>query len=247
MTRLRLSTLAAFLVSGAGLSLVAQDASAPAPSIQRKTVWQGVFTTDQVQRGSASFNTSCVRCHAFDPQGVPFRMSGDAFWNNWADDSLDVLYGRIRTNMPNNAPGSLAPQVYADIVAFILSVNGVPAGGDAELTPEAVLAIQMVRRDGPRPVPAGALVAVTGCLVQNGRTWIVESASEPLRSRAKDISADIGPAERLTPVGKSYELKFPLIPLAPMRGQQVLARGLLLRDPDGLNVEAVRSLGRSCS
>lgn len=220
----------------------AGDAGAP-----RKTIWQGVFTAEQVQRGGASFNTSCVRCHALDAQGVPFRMSGDPFWNNWADDALDVLYTRIRDNMPNNAPGSLEPQVYADVVAFILSVNGVPAGGGVDLTPEATRAIQMVRRDGPRPVPEGALVNVVGCLAQNGRTWIVEEASEPLRSRSRGIAADMGQAENLVPAGKSYELKFPLVPLTAMRGQMVMARGLLIRSPDALNVEAVRSLGRPCT
>lgn len=229
----------------AAVALAAQQV--PDAASQRRSIWQGVFTSEQAQRGSASFTTSCVRCHALDPQGVPFRMSGDAFWNNWADDALDVLYTRVRDNMPANAPNSLDPQVYADIVAFILSVNGVPAGGDAELTPGAVSGIQMVRREGPQPVPAGALVAVAGCLTQSGRLWFVESASEPLRSRSRDISVDMGQADRLAPAGKSYELKFPLIPLTSMIGQQVLARGLLLRDPDAINVESVRSLGRPCA
>jgi hypothetical protein len=105
----------------------------------------------------------------------------------------------------------------------------------------------MVRRDGPRPVPAGALVSIVGCLTQNGSMWTIDAASQPLRSHTRDIGADLAQADRLTPAGKSYELKFPLLPLAPMRGQQVIARGLLLRDPDGLNIEAVRSLGRPCA
>jgi hypothetical protein len=156
------------------------------------------------------------------------------------------MYTRIKTGMPNNAPDSLSPQTYADIVAFILSVNGVPSGTGKELTPAAVSHIQMVRRDGPRPVPAGALVAVAGCLTQSGTNWKIESASEPVRSRTKDVSADVAGADHLAPAGKSYELKFPLVPLTSMRGQQVVARGLLLREPDGLNVEAVRPLGRAC-
>lgn len=218
----------------------------PADPSSRKSIWEGVFTEAQVQRGSASFNASCVRCHALDAGGVPFRMSGDPFWNNWADDPLDVMYSRIRSSMPNNAPGTLDDQTYADLVAFILSVNGVPVGGTGDLTPAAMPAIQMVRRDGPRPVPAGSLVSVVGCLVQEGGNWVVTSASEPMRSRARDIAADMTPAAQLASAGKRYELKFPLVPLAPLRGQQVVARGLLLREPDGVNIEAARALGRPC-
>ena len=224
---------------------VVAGAQGPEPAA-RKGVWQGIFTAEQVARGSSAFDSTCVRCHPIDAQGAPLRMSGEAFWNNWADDGLDVLYTRIQSNMPPNAPGSLSPQAYADLVSFILSVNGVPAGGTAELTPADVTTIQLVRRDGPRPVPAGALVSVTGCLVQSGSRWNVESASEPMRSRARDIGADMPQAEKLLPAGKTYELKFPLIPLGSMKGQQVVARGLLARGPDAINVEAVRSLGRPC-
>ena len=89
-------------------------------------------------------------------------------------------------------------------------------------------------------------MAVVGCLTQTGGAWKIESASDPVRSRTKDITADVARADHLAPAGKSYELKFPLVPLASMRGQQVVARGLLLREPDGLNVEAVRPVGRAC-
>jgi cytochrome c5 len=213
----------------------------------RTRIWDGVFTPAQVQRGRAAFTTSCVRCHALDAQGVPFRMSGEPFWNNWADDPLEVMFSRIRSSMPNNAPGTLDDQTYADLVAFILSVNGVPATGTTDLTPTAMPAIQMVRREGPRPVPEGALVNVVGCLVQSGRVWIVESASEPMRSRARGLDADLARAEQLSAADRTYELKFALVPLGAMRGQRVVARGLLMRDPDAINVEAVRSLGRPCA
>jgi len=238
-------TIAAVMLWAGSVFVLAQDASSLAAP--KTTIWDGVFDRAQVARGEAVFNTSCVRCHALDAQGVPARMSGEAFWNNWADDPLGVMYTRIKTGMPNNAPDSLPPQSYADVVAFILSANGVPAAEGHELTPDAVSHIQMLRRDGPRPVPPGALVAIAGCLTQNGSAWTIESASQPLRSRTHDITADMADAERLTPAGKSYALKFPLLPLTPMRGQQVLARGLLLRDPDGLNIEAVRPLGRACA
>jgi len=246
MRRILLVAVVGTALAGLVTALAFAQATGP-EGAQRRSIWDGVFTAAQVQRGGAAFNASCIRCHALDAQGVPFRMSGEPFWNNWADDPLEVMFSRIRSSMPNNAPGTLDDQTYADLVAFILSVNGVPAAGGAELTSAAMPAIQMVRRDGPRPVPEGALVNVVGCLAQNGRAWLVESASEPMRSRARGLDADLARAEQLVPAGRTYELKFALVPLGAMRGQRVVARGLLMRDPDAINVEAVRSLGRPCA
>jgi hypothetical protein len=60
------------------------------------------------------------------------------FLSRWADGqhTLDDLFYIVRTQMPYSAPGSLAKQQYADVVAFVLQMNGYPAG-EAELTPSA--------------------------------------------------------------------------------------------------------------
>jgi hypothetical protein len=38
------------------------------------------------------------------------------------------LYTYIKETMPRTDPNSLAPKEYADILAFLLSLNGMPAG-----------------------------------------------------------------------------------------------------------------------
>jgi alcohol dehydrogenase (cytochrome c) len=47
-------------------------------------------------------------------------------------------------SMPMDAPGSMQPQEYADILAYFLSINGYPAG-QAELagTDEAIKAVKI--------------------------------------------------------------------------------------------------------
>ena len=45
-----------------------------------------------------------------------------------SDLSVGDLYDRIRTSMPQNAPGSLKAEQNADVLAFILQKNGFPAG-----------------------------------------------------------------------------------------------------------------------
>ena len=54
---------------------------------------------------------------------------------------------RVQNTMPQNAPGSLKPEEYADIVAFMLSENGFPAGMETlSLTPpEALDAVKITK------------------------------------------------------------------------------------------------------
>jgi hypothetical protein len=46
----------------------------------------------------------------------------------WAGQTVDDLYGFISTAMPDANPGSLTAEQYADVVAYLLSLNGYPAG-----------------------------------------------------------------------------------------------------------------------
>ena len=41
------------------------------------------------------------------------------------------MYNLIRTQMPENNPGSLRPREYAALIAYILELNGMPAGAEA--------------------------------------------------------------------------------------------------------------------
>ena len=60
------------------------------------------------------------------------KSSWGAFIRSWAGASVAALYDDIYSLMPEDQPGSLPPQQYADVIAYILQLNGLPPG-DVEL------------------------------------------------------------------------------------------------------------------
>jgi hypothetical protein len=52
--------------------------------------------------------------------------------SRWTGKSVGDLFDLIRLTMPDDDPGSLAREEYADLVAFILAVNKFPTG-DVEI------------------------------------------------------------------------------------------------------------------
>jgi mono/diheme cytochrome c family protein len=98
-----------------------------------------VYSDAQAGRGEALYQQYCVTCHGARLEGNPAApLTGPAFRARWEDGkhTLDDLFFIIRSLMPNNAPGSLTKAQYADVVAYILKVNGYPAG-EAQLVPAA--------------------------------------------------------------------------------------------------------------
>ena len=97
---------------------------------ERTTVWDGVYTEAQAERGRAAYAQSCASCHADDLRGRSTAPSlvEESFAFLWDDMSLGDLFERTRTRMPSDRPGSLSGQTYADILAFISKKNGYPPG-----------------------------------------------------------------------------------------------------------------------
>ena len=90
----------------------------------------GVYTEAQATRGQATFVTECSPCHGQTAQGngeAP-ALSGAEFTADWVGLTLGDLFDRIRTTMPQDNPASLTRDAYADILAFLLKANGMPAG-----------------------------------------------------------------------------------------------------------------------
>jgi mono/diheme cytochrome c family protein len=95
-----------------------------------RSVWDGVYTEDQADRGRPLYNQHCASCHADTLMGGEMSppLVGGEFMSNWNGLTLGDLFERIRTSMPQNKPGTLSREVNADITAYILSVNKFPAG-----------------------------------------------------------------------------------------------------------------------
>lgn len=90
----------------------------------KKSVNQGVYTAAQAERGSKLFAGNCTTCHD------TARFTGADFVKDWSGKSLHPLYDLMKTTMPEDNPGVLKPQQYADILAYFLELNDYPAGTD---------------------------------------------------------------------------------------------------------------------
>jgi Cytochrome C oxidase, cbb3-type, subunit III len=105
----------------------------------------GVYNAAQAMRGQDLYAGMCKSCHtAASHTGVAFRKS-------WDGRSLSELFGYISTKMPKNEPGSLAPEEYADVLAYLLKLNAMPEGA-VELPPDTTV-LGSIRID-TRPAPS---------------------------------------------------------------------------------------------
>jgi cytochrome c553 len=126
MTKRLLATAACALV------LTAQT---PAP--------RAIYTTAQAEAGRSQFakqqpgktsGSSCVDCHMaslLGRTGVP-PLAGADFAAAWGSRTTKELLARIRLVEP------LSDDEYLSLLAYILKVNGAPAGSDALTTATAV-------------------------------------------------------------------------------------------------------------
>ena len=100
---------------------------------QARTVWDTVYSAEQAARGEMLYGERCARCHGDTLMGMESApgLTGTAFYSNWEGETLDALFERMRSSMPQDKPGSLTRPQNADILAYILRAGGYPAGATA--------------------------------------------------------------------------------------------------------------------
>jgi quinoprotein glucose dehydrogenase len=116
-----------------------------------RSVWGGIYTEAQAARGKDLYSGQCAVCHGGELSGGEMApsLAGVEFLSRWDGLSVGDLFERIRTTMPQNAPGSLGGQPAADILTFVLSVNGFPAGS-TEMSKDAGV-LKQIRIDAQKP------------------------------------------------------------------------------------------------
>ena len=105
-----------------------------------KSVWDGVFSQAQAERGRGLYSEQCASCHGSELTGgemAPPLVGGD-FQSDWNGLTVGDLFDRIRISMPQNAPGSLSGAQNADVLAFMLQANKFP-NGQTELARDAMM------------------------------------------------------------------------------------------------------------
>ena len=133
------------VMSGLLVSWVLVLAAAVVSAQAQRTVWDGVYTDEQAGRGEQVYTEHCAQCHGDTLGGVEAApaLTGPAFYANWEGETLNALFERIRTSMPQDAPGTLSRTQNADLLSYMLRVGGYPAG------------------DGPLEGQSGALTQIT--------------------------------------------------------------------------------------
>jgi len=215
-----------------------------------RSVLDGVYTDAQARRGEAAYGINCAKCHeGADVDGPP--LNGDPFIDRWREDRLTTLFTFIRTNMPRDSPGKLPESDYRDIVAYLLQANGYPTG-NAELTPTAVENIQLVGRDGPKPLPTNALVVAVGCFMPADKdTGTLTRVAALSRTRTADSSTpeELKRSAAAPPGSQQFKLQN-LSDFKPesFKAHKVQIKGVLIRQAnnDRINVTALDSLSADC-
>jgi S-disulfanyl-L-cysteine oxidoreductase SoxD len=115
------------------LGVVAQDG--------QRTIRDGVFSAAQAARGERLFESICMNCHEI----TEFTAAG-AYLEEVEGKPLWETFEYIWAEMPEDEPGSLNPEDYADVLAYIFSIYGLPSGAASlPIDRESLEAIMIVR------------------------------------------------------------------------------------------------------
>ena len=113
----------------AGISFVdmgQRESDAVKPG-DRRSVFDSVYSAEQAQKGKVLYGNRCAKCHGENLGGdrAP-ALAGPYFFERW--ESVGDVLQLARKTMPQDEPASLSPQEYVDIISYVLSFNGLPAG-----------------------------------------------------------------------------------------------------------------------
>jgi mono/diheme cytochrome c family protein len=87
-----------------------------------RTTADGVYTAAQAETGTALFVEVCQNCH------VPGWERTVGFYAKWHGKPLAQLMTYVRREMPQTDPGSLTPEEYGQVMAYLLRLTRMPAG-----------------------------------------------------------------------------------------------------------------------
>lgn len=122
------------------------------PDVAGQTIWDAVYTEEQAARGETPYSSACSVCHGRRLDGASedpdMRNSPPLarvrFLDNWEGQTLAALYEYSMATMPQNNPGSMSEQNMIDVIAYMLSHSGLPAGDtELEADPEMLADIRI--------------------------------------------------------------------------------------------------------
>jgi mono/diheme cytochrome c family protein len=120
--------------SAVAFTIVAAMLTAAAVAGGRSTK-DGAFTSEQAERGKVVYERSCVNCHKAD-------FYRDRLKTRWESKPVGALFEAVSTTMPSDNVGGLLTSEYIDVLAYIFSITGAPAGS-TELTTDNMDSIEV--------------------------------------------------------------------------------------------------------
>ena len=94
----------------------------------------GAFTAEQAERGKRVYEQSCQNCHQVDFYSERLMR--------WENKTVGALFEAVSATMPADNVGSLATSQYVDVLAYVFSITGSPAG-KTELTADNMESINI--------------------------------------------------------------------------------------------------------
>jgi S-disulfanyl-L-cysteine oxidoreductase SoxD len=105
-------------------ALVGHLSAPAAPRAAERTTADGVYTAEQAEIGATVFVEVCQTCH------VPGWERVVGFYGKWHGKPLATLMTYVRREMPQTDPGSLTPEEYGQVTAYLLRLTGMPAAAE---------------------------------------------------------------------------------------------------------------------
>ena len=159
LSRQQSADIVAFMLKKSGVAAGAADlnggTAAPATRTTEALKARGFYTRAQAIRGKTAFNRNCAFCHTVDkklfseenntfilPRTFGGRFIERVYHGQVLYPTVYHLFSKLQS-MPAFNTKSISEQMRADITAYILENNDLPAG-DEELTPDAVRMKNMI-------------------------------------------------------------------------------------------------------
>jgi mono/diheme cytochrome c family protein len=106
------------------------------------TSFSGVYTAAQATVGRNIYLEICSSCH------TPGELNDKKFWDKWVGSTIADLFVYLRDYMPKDNPYSLGDEDYANVTAYLLQLNSMPAGERAMPSDSTALAkIRITKAD----------------------------------------------------------------------------------------------------
>lgn len=128
-----------------------------------------VTFNSQAEDGATAFASNCAACHGVNLEGTTLGpiLSGNSFVQRWGTQTPQLLLNNIQANMPPGGNEGISDEDYINIVAHILSSNGVDgvaealtASTDFQIADNISRVVAQRQRPEPEP-PQGVTVAGT--------------------------------------------------------------------------------------